>query len=107
MINGIRCRAYPTPQQAQRLSAWIGCARFIYNAKVTELRYFHEFARKAMGYGPAPEMDQAYAQFKDKELTPFLYEVPWQVLRDASTQFMNCWQRFRTPIAKPSVRTRW
>lgn len=71
MINGIRCRAYPSAEQAHQLSAWIGCARLIYNAKVAEMRYFHAFALKALGCGPAPEMDQTYAQFKDPQLTPF------------------------------------
>jgi len=93
MINGIRCRAYPIPEQAQTLSRWIGCARTIYNAKVAELKYFQAFSRKALGADPIPEVDQAYSHFKDRELTPYLFEVPSQILRNAATQFMTAWQR--------------
>ena len=99
MINGIRCRAYPTPEQAQILSRWIGCARTIYNAKVAELKYFQTFSRKALGAAPMPEVDQAYSHFKDRELTPYLYEVPSQILRNAATQFMTAWQRHLKGLA--------
>jgi putative transposase len=99
MINGIRCRAYPTPDQQKVLAQWIGCARVIYNAKVAEMEYFHTFRRKALGVGPMPEIDQAYSQFKDVELTPFLSDVPSQLLRNASFQFMTAWQRHRKGLA--------
>jgi putative transposase len=103
MINGIRCRAYPSTKQAEILSRWIGCARVIYNAKVAEMQYFHTFSRKSLGAGPAPDIDQAYSQFKSKELTPYLYEVPSQILRNASTQFMTAWQRYRSGLASRPV----
>ena len=48
MQIGNRFRCYPTPAQAQTLLAWIGCQRFIYNAKVGEDRYFRAFARKSL-----------------------------------------------------------
>ena len=99
MINGIRCRAYPSPEQAQILSRWIGCARTIYNAKVAELKYFQTFSRKALGVDPMPDVDQAYSHFKDRELTPYLFEVPSQILRNASTQFMTAWQRHLKGLA--------
>ena len=99
MINGIRCRTYPTPEQAQTLSRWIGCARTIYNAKVAELKYFQTFSRKALGVDPMPDVDQAYSHFKDRELTPYLFEVPSQILRNASTQFMSAWQRHLKGLA--------
>ena len=38
MQIGNRLHCYPTPAQAQTLLAWIGCQRFIYNAKVGEDR---------------------------------------------------------------------
>ncbi|WP_408602119.1 RNA-guided endonuclease InsQ/TnpB family protein [Pseudomonas sp. PLMAX] len=99
MINGIRCRAYPTPDQQKMLAQWIGCARVIYNAKVAEMEYFQTFRRKALGAGPMPEIDQAYSQFKCDELTPFLSEVPSQLLRNSSFQFMTAWQRYRKGLA--------
>ncbi|RDB35051.1 MAG: transposase, partial [Spirobacillus cienkowskii] len=33
---GVKFRAYPTAEQAHTLSQWIGCARVIYNCKVSE-----------------------------------------------------------------------
>lgn len=105
MINGIRCRAYPSIEQQIKLAQWIGCARVIYNAKVSEMEYFQTFSRKALGPWPRLEMDQAYSQFKDKELTPYLFEVPSQVLRNASVQFMTAWQRHLKGLAsKPAVK---
>lgn len=107
MINGIRCRAYPTLDQQETLANWIGCARVIYNAKVAEMQYFQTFSRKALGAGPMPEIDQAYSHFKDKELTPYLYDVPSQILRNASTQFMTAWTRNLKGLAeKPSFKAK-
>lgn len=105
MLNGIRCRAYPSAEQAQKLAQWIGCARVIYNAKVAEMQYFRTFSRKSLGVGAAV-IDQAYSQFKDDELTPFLSEVPSQVLRNASVQFMAGWKRFTKNLASPPRRKR-
>jgi transposase len=34
-------------------------------------------------------VDQQYAQFKDEDLTPFLYDVPSQVLRNGAVRFMG------------------
>jgi putative transposase len=99
MINGIRCRAYPSFEQSQTLSNWIGCARVIYNAKVAEMLYFQTFSRKALGADPMPDIDQAYSHFKSKDLTPYLYDVPSQILRNASTQFMTAWQRHLKGLA--------
>lgn len=56
MLNGIRCRAYPTAEQAKKLAQWIGYARVIYNSKVVEMQYF-----------------RTYSQFKDDELTPYFW----------------------------------
>lgn len=100
MLNGIRCRAYPTAEQAKKLAQWIGCARVVYNSKVVEMQYFRTFSRKSLGVGKAT-IDQAYSQFKDDELTPYLSEVPSQILRNASVQFMNGWQRFTKGLAMP------
>ncbi len=106
LSSGIKFRAYPTELQQEELSKWIGCQRFIYNAKVTENRYFCTFRRHALsltGY-PVPS-DQQYSQFKDKTLTPFLYEVPSQVLRNGSVRFMGAQQRFFKGLAqRPNVK---
>ncbi len=52
-------------------------------------------------------LDQAYAQFKDRELTPWLYEVPSQILRNGAVRWMNAKQRQLKKLANaPRRRTR-
>ncbi len=93
--SGVKFRAYPTEKQKEVLSQWIGCQRFIYNAKVSEAKYFRTFRNHSLSLtGIQSPIDQQYAQFKDKELTPFLYNVPSQILRNGATRFMGAQQRF-------------
>ncbi len=93
--TGFRFRCYPTPAQAQILLRWIGCQRFIYNAKVTEDRYYRKFARKALDLaGHYPPVDQQYSRYVDLELTPWLKEVPSQVLRNGAVRWKQAYQRF-------------
>ncbi|WP_139061454.1 helix-turn-helix domain-containing protein [Sulfobacillus thermosulfidooxidans] len=94
MLNGYRFRLYPTPEQEQILLRWIGCQRLIYNAKVQEDRYFRRFARHMVGTAGMPiPVDQRYHQFVT-ERTPFLREVPSQVLRNGAVRFRQAYQRF-------------
>ena len=74
MQIGHRYRCYPTHAQAQTLLRWIGCQRFIYNAKVGEDRYFRRFARSCLALtGHFAPVDQQYSHFKT-DLTPWLFE---------------------------------
>ena len=94
LSSGVKFRCYPTAAQANALSAWMGCQRFIYNAKVGESRYFSKFRDKTLSCtGIDVPVDQQYAQFKDRDLTPFLYEVPSQILRNGATRFMGAYKR--------------
>ena len=54
MQTGNRFRAYPTPAQESILLQWIGHQRFIYNAKVSEDRYYRTFAKKAVSLSGTP-----------------------------------------------------
>ncbi len=92
---GFRFRCYPTPEQAQTLLHWIGCQRFIYNVKVSEDRYFRKFARTALGLPEKyPPIDSQYSHFIDPELTPWLREVPCQVLRNGTTKWRQSYARY-------------
>ena len=72
MQTGNRFRAYPTPAQESILLQWIGHQRFIYNAKVSEDRYYRTFAQKAVSLSGTPvPVDQEYARFIG-ENTPWL-----------------------------------
>jgi putative transposase len=94
MQIGNRLRCYPTPAQAQTLLQWIGCQRFIYNAKVVEDQYFRRFARKSLAHtGEFAPIDQQYSHFKT-ELTPWLSEVPSQVLRNGAVLWKQAYARF-------------
>ena len=100
MTTGFKFRAYPTSEQQTLLLQWIGCQRMIYNCKVTEDRYFRSLQKKALSLtGQHPPIDQTYAQFKDRELTPWLYEVPSQVLRNGAVKWVQAYARFFKKLA--------
>ncbi len=89
LLSGVKFRCYPTIEQEEALSSWIDCQRYIYNAKVGEYRYFETFRNKSLSLtGHQIPVDQRYSRFKDKELTPFLYQDPSQILRNGATRFM-------------------
>ena len=74
---------------------WIGCQRAIYNAKVSEDRYYRKFARKALGLPEKyPPIDQEYSRFVDPELTPWLKQVPSQILRNGAVRWKQAYARF-------------
>ncbi|MCK9172461.1 MAG: transposase [Desulfuromonas thiophila] len=96
MIQGKKFRIYPTTTQQQTLLQWIGCQRFIYNAKVGEDRYFRRFARKSLSLCGIPvPLDQKYSQFITQD-TFFLKEVPSQVLRNGAYRFRDAYQKYKS-----------
>jgi putative transposase len=93
-LTGVKFRAYPTSQQKRILSQWMGCARFIYNAKCSEDRYFRIFLKKSLSLTGHPiPVDQSYSQFKS-EATAFLSECPSQILRNSTVLWYRAYQRF-------------
>ena len=106
MQIGNRFRFYPSPAQAQTLLAWIGCQRFIYNAKVGEDRYFRRFARQSLIHtGAFAPIDQQYSHFKTEQ-TPWLGDVPSQILRNGAVlcRASACWPKNATRRAGSAVR---
>lgn len=108
MQTGYRFRCYPTPAQQAILLRWIGCQRFIYNAKVGEDRYYRAFQRKALALaGQHPPIDQEYARYKNAELTPWLSEVPSQVLRNGAVRWKQAYSRFFQKLGgRPTIQRR-
>ena len=104
MQIGHRFRCYPTPAQAQTLLQWIGCQRFIYNAKVGEDQYFRRFSRKSLARtGQFAPIDQQYSHFKT-ELTPWLSKVPSQILRNGAVLWKQAYGRyFRKLGGRPAI----
>src|ERR1700690_151643 len=107
MPSGVRFRCYPSKDQSAILSQWIGHQRFIYNSKVEEGKYFRTFRNHSLSLaGQFSPADQQYCQFKDKELPPFLYEVPSQILRNGAYRFMQANSRFRQGLTDRPARER-
>ncbi|SEI57071.1 putative transposase [Allopseudospirillum japonicum] len=94
MLTGIKLRANPTSGQKLVLSQWMGCARSIWNAKVDEERYYRTFARKYYPIGTYAPIDQKTSQFKSKELTPWLYKCPSQIIRNSAVNWYQTYQKF-------------
>jgi putative transposase len=95
--SGARFLAYPEPLQIAILMHWIGCQRHIYNQKVEEDRMFTAMRRLMLRADPfasvSTPVDRLYSQFKDDELTPWLSDVPSQVLREGTYRWFNAKQR--------------
>lgn len=103
MLTGVKFQAQPTEQLKLILSQWMGCQRAIWNGKVQEDFYYRGFCRKfypkEYAYGLH---DQTYSQFKDKELTPWFFDVPSQILRNAATRYyQTCINFLRGVCSRP------
>ncbi|QDF67473.1 transposase [Shewanella sp. SNU WT4] len=94
MFTGIKLRANPTSDQKLVLSQWMGCARSIWNAKIDEERYYRTFVRKYYPIGTYAPIDQKAYQFKSKELTPWLYKCPSQIIRNSAVNWYQTYQKF-------------
>lgn len=94
MLLGIKLKANPTLYQKEVLNQWMGCARFIWNAKCDENRYYTTFARKYCPIGTYAPLDQKYSHFKSEELSPWLYTIPSQVLRNSAVNWFDTYKKF-------------
>jgi len=126
MSNGYRFRAYPDDKVAGVLLRWIGCQRFIKNAKVREDRYYRAFQRRFAAFaGQHAPIDQAYSHLigdgnagaatfaeggdapRHEADTTWLREVPSHVLRNGAVRFYQGYQRFFKGLARrPTITTR-
>lgn len=113
MSTGYRFRAYPDDCVARVLARWIGCQRFIKNAKVREDRYYRAFQRRFAAFaGQHAPVDQAYAHLigdggaafdgesRHEADTTWLREVPSHVLRNGAVRFYQAYQRFFKGLAR-------
>lgn len=93
-MHGVRFKANPTKAQKLTLSQWMGCSKFIWNAKCSEERYYSIYAKKYCSLGIYAPIDTKTAHFKDKTLSPWLYDCPSQVLRNSATNWYKTYQNF-------------
>jgi len=94
VLTGISLQAHPTSKQKLILSQWMGCARFVWNAKCDEFHYLTQFARKYLPLGTYPKVDQSYSQYKSQELSPWLYDCPSQILRNSVVNWFQTHRDF-------------
>ena len=93
MLMGCKLKANPTREQKRVLSQWMGCARFIWNAKCEENHYLASFAKRYLPLGTLPSVDQTYAQYKT-ELSSWLSEAPSQILRNSAANWYQTYKMF-------------
>ena len=105
MLMGIKLQAHPTEDQKRILSQWMGCARFIWNAKCQEDKYLTTFARKYLPVNTYAPIDQAFSRYKDKELSPWLFHCPSQILRNSTVNWYQTYRRFTKGLCgKPHIK---
>ena len=105
MLTGIKLRAYPTEHQRLILSQWMGCARYIWNAKCIENKYYSTFARKYCSIDVFAPIDQTTSQFKDEELSPWLKHCPFSILGHSATNWYSTYVNFmRGKNGKPTIK---
>lgn len=99
MENGRKFRCFPTKQQEQFLLMCQGHQRFIYNAKVREDLHAKEVFKT---YGVPSSPNQEYSKFITEE-TPWLREVPSQILRNGAVLWRQAMERYFSGVAKRPV----
>ncbi|OPZ24277.1 MAG: putative transposase DNA-binding domain protein [bacterium ADurb.BinA186] len=81
-LTGINLRARPKGKQVKVQSQWMGCSRFVWNAKCEENDCLYKFKQKFLPLTTKTPIDQSYSQFKNTELSPWLSDCPSQILRN-------------------------
>ena len=108
MLTGVKLRCYPTAKQIAILRLWMGHQKFIYNAKVQEQDYWYRFSKQSLALtGVKPSTDQQYSHFKT-ELTPWLSQVPSQILRNGVYRFTCASARFHKGLGgAPTIKKKF
>ena len=101
--SGVRFSAQPPKWLQVALNQWIGCQRVIYNGKVAEDLCFSSQRKLHLRDNPDAEcktpLDQQYSQFKT-ELTPWLSDVPSQILRNGAYRWISAKHRQLAGLTK-------
>ena len=102
-MQGIRLQAHPNLKQKKILSQWMGCARLIWNAKCEDEAYMTRYARHYCPIGTYAPIDQTFSQYKSKDLTPWLFDCPSQILRNSAVNWYQTYCKFmRGECGKPN-----
>lgn len=130
MQIGLRTRCYPKPKLAVILAQWIGCQRVAGNAKHDEVNLLLWLRKRAIlspsWYADIPRgltaswtqsdpqsepfpLDQTFNQFKTDQ-TPWLSEVPSQILRNGVVRYKRGWSNhWKNPshFRRPRCKRKW
>lgn len=109
MHQGIKIRIYPTDEQKVELSKWMGASRVVWNAKCSQWKYESTYAKKYLPLGTYAEIDASYAQFKDRELTSYLYDMPAEIPKSVANLWrdtMKKWLDPSDPQSRPAKKKR-
>lgn len=107
MIVGISLQAHPTSKQKQVLSQWMGCSRFIWNAKCEDQAYQYKFAKRYLPVGTVVPIDQTFSQYKSKELSSWLFDCPSQILRNSAVNWYNTFRNFMQGKCGKPKKKKW
>ena len=104
MLMGISMPVKPNNFLKLTFSRWMGCDRFIWNAKCDEDHYLMNYAKKFLPINTYPKIDQKYSKYKDKVLSPWLYNTPSQILRNSAVNWFKTYQNFLKGLCKKPKR---
>jgi len=103
-LSGVRFDASPDAAVARAVPQWIGCQRFIFNAKTSEDGLFTSLhrleARQYPQTAPWGPVDRQYAHLHDVDVASFLREVPSPVLRIGCERWFVAKQRQLKGLAR-------
>ena len=106
VLTGIILNSNPTGNQKKVLSQWIGCSRFVWNAKCDEDYYLQKFAKRYLPIGTYPEFNQTFSQYKNRELSPWLFDCPSQILRNSVSNWHKTYKDFLRGLSGKPKRKR-
>ncbi len=118
MQIGFRTRCYPRPKLAGVLAQWTGCQRVAGNAKDAEVNFLLWLRKRAIlspsWTDPDPQtesfpLDQTFSHFKTEQ-TPWLSEVPSQILRNGVVRYRKGWSNhWKNPshFRRPRRKRKW
>ena len=104
MLMGISTPVKPNDFLKLTISQWIGCDRFIWNAKCEEDHYLMSYAKRFLPTNTYPKIDQKFSQYKDKVLSPWLFNCPSQILRNSAVNWFRTYQKYLKGFCKKPKR---
>jgi len=94
MHKGICLVAHPTDKQRKTLSDWMGANRYIWNCKCSQDSFLRAFQKWCLPNTYHPDVNQTYTQFKNKDINPWIFDIPSQILRNSVVNWYKTQKNF-------------